>query len=447
MRIKSPSNRSRVLFVLTIASFIFILSCAGHDDTIQTGNVIFIHPDGSGAAMWAGLRVFKYGPDSSSNWDRMDRMGLYRSHVLNSTNSSSHAGATIHSRGVKVEFNTYGSCPEKPVIALSGKNKSIMQEAMDAGMATALINSGHICEPGTGAFVAGVPRRSMTDEISEQIINSGVDIILSGGERLLLPEGEVGRHGRPGIRKDGKNLISQARENGYKVVYNRDELLELTPKVDKVLGVFAANHTFNDYGEERLKNENLPFYDPQAPTVAEMAEVALKILTAKGMPFLMVVEEEGTDNFGNANNAGGTLEALARADAAIGAAMNYIKEHPQTLLITAADSDAGGFQLWPVIDPDDFDKPLPLIVRNGAPLDGVNGAGTLPFEAAPDKHGNRLRFGVAWSCNDDVAGSVLARAHGLNSDLLEVNVDNTDIYRIMYATLFGKLLPPYNQLD
>ena len=30
-----------------------------------------------------------------------------------------------------------------------------------------------------------------------------------------------------------------------------------------------------------------------------------------------------------------------------------------------------------------------------------------------------------------------ARAHGLNAELLPKNVDNTDMYRMMYATLFG----------
>ncbi len=52
-----------------------------------------------------------------------------------------------------------------------------------------------------------------------------------------------------------------------------------------------------------------------------------------------------------------------------------------------------------------------------------------------------LRFGIAWSCYDDVAGAVIAKAHGLNSELLSDNADNTDIYRIMYATLFGVQLP------
>jgi len=37
-------------------------------------------------------------------------------------------------------------------------------------------------------------------------------------------------------------------------------------------------------------------------------------------------------------------------------------------------------------------------------------------------------------------GGVVAKAHGLNSAMLPNNVDNTDIYRLIYATLFGKTL-------
>jgi hypothetical protein len=38
-------------------------------------------------------------------------------------------------------------------------------------------------------------------------------------------------------------------------------------------------------------------------------------------------------------------------------------------------------------------------------------------------------------------GGIVARAHGLNADWLPASVDNTDIYRMLYATLFGQWLP------
>jgi len=435
------NQKAKILAMLMFYIF-FVASCSVVKVTKpKTGSVIFIHPDGSGASMWGALRLLEKGPDGKTNWDKMEQMGLYRGHLKNSTNSSSHGGATVHAFGVKVNYNTYGINPKKPIKSLSGKDYSIMIEAKKAGKTIALINSGHICEPGTGVFVANSPNRDFRDIISEQIIFSGADIIFAGGEELLLPDGEIGRHNKPGRRKDGKNLIEEARKLGYTLVYNKEELSKLPLNTEKVLGVFSASHTFNDRSEEMLNDKDIPLYNENAPSVAEMTEMALKIIKHKGKNFFMVVEEEGTDNFANANNAKGTLEALSRADAAIGVAMNYIEKNPNTLLITAADSDAGGMEVVSVRNPRRFEKPLPSKQSNGAPLDGRDGTKTLPFVAAPDQFDNRLRFGISWATYDDVAGGIIAKAHGLNSELLPNNVDNTDIYRLIYATLFGVKLP------
>jgi len=109
------------------------------------------------------------------------------------------------------------------------------------------------------------------------------------------------------------------------------------------LGLFASHHTFNDKPEEDLYKENLPLYWNYSPTVAEMTEIAIKILSANSSKgFLLVVEEEGTDNFPNDNNAEGMIEAAKRADDAIGVALKFAKKDGNTLVLTAADSDAGG---------------------------------------------------------------------------------------------------------
>jgi alkaline phosphatase len=327
----------------------------------------------------------------------------------------------------------------QPLTSLSGKPYSILTEAHEAGLATALVNTGHLAEPGTGVFAASAPARDAADDITRQIIESGTDIILGGGEILLLPEGVRGKFHIPGVRKDGINLIERAQELGYVVVYSRDELLALPPETEKVLGVFAAGHTFWDRTEEELMGRGLPLYDHWVPSVGEMTAATLGFLASADRRFLLVIEEEGSDNFANANNAAGALAALARADEAFGVALDYVEQHPQTLLITTADSDAGGMQVWPVRDPDTLvtEKPLPVGTRNGGALDGRTGTGTPPFMSQPDQFGKSWPFGIAWASFDDNLGGIVAKAHGLNAELLPLNVDNTDIYRLMYATLFG----------
>ncbi len=373
-------------------------------------------------------------------WDRLEHIGVYRGHMSNSLGASSHGGATSHAYGVKVPYDSYGMAGRDSITSLSGKPYSIMTEAKAAGLATALINSGHIAEPGTGVFAASVPRRSAVESITRQILESGTDIILAGGEVLMLPAGTQGVHRYAGLRRDSTNLVERARSLGYRVVYTRDELMALPDTTSKVLGLFAPSHTFNDRSEELLRELELPLYVESAPTVAEMTAKALRMLATRDRRFLMVVEEEGSDNFGNYNNARGTLAALGRADSAMAVALDYIAEHPRTLLLTTSDSDAGGLQVRPVRDPDSFDRPLPASTITGAPLDGRDGARTPPFVAEPDAAGTRLRFGIAWAGQADFLGGIVARAHGLNAGLLPASVDNTDIYRMLYATLFGEWL-------
>ncbi|MBS3945844.1 MAG: alkaline phosphatase [Melioribacter sp.] len=408
----------------------------------QKGNVIFIHPDGTSLAAWNATRMLYVGPDNKLNWDNLPNIGVYLGHLTNSLTATSNGGGTIHAYGVKVGVGAYGMDDNHQIpTARSGKKMSIIQEAMESGIKTGLVNSGSIIEPGTGAFVASVNARKENQEIARQTILSGVDVIMYGGEEWLLPKGVKGFYCSEGKRTDGLNLIDEAKKLGYKIVYTREQLKNISPDVNKLLGIFAEGHTFNDKTEEEQAKLNLVNFKPEAPTLAEMTDAAIKILSRNNQQFILVIEEEGTDNFGNKNNAKGMLEALKRADDALGVAMNFINSNPNTLLITCSDSEAGGMEAISYTeDYFPFDKPLPKSASNGAPYDGINGSESFPFRSAPDKFGRTFPFVINWSTTDDVCGSVLVRAAGLNSEYVKGSIDNTDIYKFMYLTLFGRLL-------
>ncbi|MCL0094546.1 alkaline phosphatase [Dehalococcoidales bacterium] len=421
-------------------------------DVKEPRNVIFFHPDGYGLSHWNALRAWLVGPDGRLNWDRLPYMAPYTEHMKDALTASSHGGATVHAYGVKVVRDSFGLDGDQVITALSGQQMSIMEEAIQAGFATALVQSGCMTEPGTAVFVASVKCRfAEREEIAKQVIESGVDVILGGGERWLLPEGVIGRHGEEGRRTDGLNLIERAKELGYTVVYTRDELMAVAGTATKVLGVFASGHTFNCEPEEVLRAEGLPHYWPWAPTIAEMSAAAIEILSrnpkATERGIFIVAEEEGTDNFPNDANAMGSFIAGERADAALEVFADFVEENPNTLLITAGDSAAGGKHL---LRQPGVEKVGEARINTGpdgewvkAPLlDGIDGPGTAPFLSAPDRKGNRWQFAVAWATPHDLSAGIVARAKGLNANLVtELGVvDNTDIYRIMYYTLFGEWL-------
>lgn len=436
--------------------------------TADTGNVIFMHPDGTSPSMYGFGRFVSQGPDGRLNYDQMSHSGVYLGHMRDRLVGTSNGGAVTHATGVKVQSGSFGLDEfGDPVVSRSGqRGVTIMEEAIAAGKSTAVINSGFIAEPGTGAFLAEAESRGDVTGITAQILESGVDVILGGGEIHYLPVGTVGRFGQEGIREDGRNLIEEAKAAGFTVVYDLAELQNIPDGTTQLLGIFAAEDTYNDNPEEQNQSLGLDNYGQflpdgtptNAPTVAQMLEAALPILSADPDGFMVVMEEEGTDNLGNDNNSRGVLEAVLRADDALGVAMDFIREEdPNTLLITAADSEAGGVQVWQPTPfgpplPDTIDIPVTLPTNpTGAetaqnPVDGAEGRvpPLTTFAAQPSLDGEMGNFVTTWAGTADFAGNVVAKTYGMNADLLDSTVDNTDIYQIMYQTLFGlDALPNY----
>ncbi|MGD1919665.1 MAG: alkaline phosphatase, partial [Pleurocapsa sp.] len=405
------------------------------EPTEDTGNVIFIHPDGTSPSHYAAARFISEGADGRLNWDNMSDAGVYLGHMDDRIVSTSNGGAVVHAFGIKPHAGSYGLDEEgNPYTSLSGQEgTTILEEAIASDKPTAVINSGFIAEPGTGVFLADVDSRRDVTGITAEIVESGVDVIMGGGEIHYLPVGTVGRFGEEGIREDGRNLIAEAEELGYTVVYNREELEALPTDAEKVLGIFAAEDTYNDTDEAELVEEgfvdeegNLILYgqpgNENPPTVAEMLETTLALdkFTNAEDGFMVVLEEEGSDNFPNNNNAAGGIEATLRADAAIGVAQDFVNNvDPNALVLTAADSDAGGLE---DIDVDEDSETVGTIGVQSEfnsfgddadgiqyPLDGATGNDTAPFPTgAIDADGDTFDFGVAYVSRTDVAGGIVS---------------------------------------
>jgi len=417
---------------------LLVLTVRGAGSDRELGNVIFIHPDGTGVAHWQAARFLLVGPDGDLFWDRLPHVAIYRGHPSDCLTASSNAGATMHAYGIKVGFNSFGTGEDgKRPKALSGFDGSIMHEAVAKGLRTGLINSGSVVEPGTSAFVASVAsRRDGSADVTRQVVESGVDVILSGGEEWFLPEGVAGRHTASGKRQDGLNLIERAKELGYQVVFTGEELAALPAATERVLGIFSEAHMFNDQPEEVLKEQGAPTFKEGTPTLREMTSEALRFLSGRDTRFFLVVEEEGTDNFGNQMNATGTLDALARADETYGLALEFLEKHPDTLIITAADSSAGGMDVLS-FPPERMAK-LENVEKDPSGAHWDRAMDGNWFLAAPDRAGKRHPFLITWASSSDVSGGIVARAAGMNAKLVQGSFDNTRIYEVMHQTLFGK---------
>ncbi|MDX1624972.1 MAG: alkaline phosphatase [Wenzhouxiangellaceae bacterium] len=432
-------NRPKVRPVLIFVLAALLGSVAAPAAERPTGSsAIFFHPDGTSAGHWDAARILHVGPDGVLNWDRIPNVTRYRGHLVDRIGATSNGGAVTHATGRRAHADSFGLDPNgKEMVSLDGTTRTIVEKAREHGIYTVLIQTGSLVEPGTAAFVAEAPTRyGDYENIARQVAESGVDIHLGAGERWLLPEGVEGRFG-PGARTDGRNLIEELEQAGYAVVRSREELLSLPADVDRVFGVFAREDTFNDVTEAELRAAGLEPYDPDAPTVAEMTAFALERAAGRENGFLAIIEEEGTDNLCNKMNAYGCLEAFRRADEAAGVLLEFVEAHPDTFLIAASDSNAGGMQVLPVKE---ILEVVPLVdARSGSAIDGAEGTGTRPFVSAPDSEGRRFPFAIAWAASGDLGSGVVARAAGPNAEewMPPTGIDNTDVYRMLHATLFG----------
>jgi len=397
-------------------------------------NAIFLHPDGMGANTWMGVRLLEAGPDGRLAADELPYVAAYVGPLSDSVTASSNGGATTHAWGLRAQMESYGTVDGKaPAAARSGYAGSIMREAQHAGKAIGIVNSSSVTEPGTGAFLASAADREDEAEIAAQILTAKPEVALGGGEMFFLPKGQRGRHGE-GVRGDGRDLVEEARASGYTVVFTAAELAALPTDTRFVLGLFAAEETFNEGTEEGLRSARLPVFQPQAPRFDAMIAFAIARLSQDADGFLLVGNEEATDNFGGENNATAVFDAGAGADRAIRVALDFARRHGQTTVVLASDSDCGGL----LVTGDDVIAGQRVAPRgeNGSPQDG--GPDGLPFLAAPDRAGVRLPFIATWASASDSSGGVMARGYGPGADLIRGTIDSMDIYRALYLGLFER---------
>jgi alkaline phosphatase len=395
-------------------------------------SAIFLHPDGMGANAWGVVRLAEVGPDGRLAWDELPAAAVYVGPMLDNVNATSSGGATTHAWGLRAETGSYGMVNgATPAASASGFAGSLMREAQAAGKAIGIVNSSSVTEPGTGAFLASVADPDDDEGIAAQILASRANVIFGGGETFFLPRGVQGRHG-PGSRADGRNLIEEARAAGYTVVFTAEELAAVSSGANRVLGLFAADHTFNEGTEQQLARRGLPVFQPQAPRFDVMIAAAIAILEQDPDGFFLVGNEEATDNLSGENNAAALIEAAAGADRAINAARMAAVRNPYLTIIVASDSDCGG--AFATGDDQVAGGRVRPRDENGAPQDG---AGRVPFLTPPDAQGMRHPFIVRWASAGDGAGGIVARGYGPGAAVIQGTVDSTAIFTALHRGLFG----------
>lgn len=376
-------------------------------------NVIVLQGDGMGIAHRELIRLATVGQNRELAMDRLEVSGWVHTDPADPTETvtDSAAAATAYATGVRTYNGAVGvDAAGKPV-------PSLLERARDLGKSTGLVTTSQVTDATPAAFASHVLDRDDQSEIARQYLEeTKPDVVLGGGEDRWLPPGEPGAWPDhpwtdPTEESSGTagNLVARAQELGYEYVSDGAQLATATSP--KLLGLFANEEMF----EHRNEGEGA-IYQPSVP-LRDMAAKALDTLSADEDGFFLLIEEEGIDEMAHHNNAHLTIAAGAALDATVALVLDFVKAHPDTLVVVEGDHETGGLTIENV-DPDD---------ESGEADSREDG----PFTVA----GSELQFTVDWTTTEHTGAATPLTATGPGSAALGRVQHGTDVHDAILAAL------------
>lgn len=292
-------------------------------NTKNPKNVIFLVGDGMGPSYNSAYRYFADNPETKE----MEKTAFDKHLVGNQrTNpadpkenvTDSASSATAFSSGHKTYNGAIGVDENKENV------KTVLEQAKENGKSTGLVSTAEITDATPAAYASHVDSRDKKDEIAQQFYNDKingehkVDVLLGGGAKYFGEE--------------NGNLADKFKKDGYDVVDNKTDLQKSTSK--QVLGLFADG--------------NMPLQidaPDKNPKLLDMTETAVNKLQQNDKGFFLMVEGASIDKAGHPNDVTGEMSEMEGFEKSFDYAMNYAKEHKDTLVVATADHSTGGLSI------------------------------------------------------------------------------------------------------
>ncbi|KAH7329443.1 putative alkaline phosphatase [Stachybotrys elegans] len=440
--------------------------------SVQAKNFIYVVPDGYGQSSQTMARDLKSLVDSGNPASRPGEIpplaadelvvGLVRTYAANNLITDSAASGTAFAAGYKSNNGMIGVIPDgRPV-------GSILEAAKVAGMRTGLVVTSTINHATPAVYAAHTDSRGNLDTIAEHEVGYNhplgavVDILLGGGRCSFYPQDHD-----DSCRSDDLDLWAYAEEQNFTIARNREEFDSLDQGLGgarlPILGLF------ND-GDLRYEIDRRVTQDE--PSLIEMAETALNTLHrathCKDKGFFIMIEASRIDHAGHANDPAAHAADTLMYNDLLNYLRGWIDEHPDTVMMSAADHECGGLtlngfnplplngsshsgehlqQLWRG-RPSSAD-PRQFLVSELLPLSGVRN----PTEAeintllSASNVGSELvsllssRAGVNWSTGGHTASDITLFAYAASNQInalkadLAGNHENTELPRYIEEVL------------
>jgi len=268
-------------------------------------NIILFIGDGMGVAqVFSGMTV-----NGSLNMEQMPFIGFSKTQSADNYVTDSAAGGTAISAGKRTYNGAIG-------VDVNGeKLTTILEYSERNGKATGLVSTSAITHATPASFIAHQPKRSMYEEIAGDFMNTEIDVFIGGGADFFTK------------RVDGRNLVLELNEKGYRVGYNIDEIAEVNNGKLAVLTAVGHNAGYRDRGEMLTKSTSK----------------AIEVLNnADSKGFFLMVEGSQIDWGGHQNDASYVTGEVLDMDKALAEALKFAIEDKRTLVLVTADHETGG---------------------------------------------------------------------------------------------------------
>lgn len=328
---------------ISIALLSLVLAITGCNNEPKVKNVIYLIGDGMGFGAVTTLLLTE---DEPTGFEEAPVIGLSETCSANNYVTDSAAGGTALATGTRTNNGYVGADPDGNQLI------SVLRKAQTYGMKTGIVVNTTLTEATPGAFYAGVTSRKMVFDIAKQFTESEVDVAIGGGLDHFI------------ARPDSLDLTATLIEKGYDVYLNWETVLNT--ESDKFVGILPLydlhrreenNGTASAAeGQEvclaaqmAAINEDVNATHLSEPTVyLEKATVkALDVLSRNNKDgFFLMIESAIIDGYGHNNDGEGMIVEMQEFGRTLRAMIDYVNNHPETLLVVTADHETGGTGIY-----------------------------------------------------------------------------------------------------
>ena len=306
-------KKSVITIVGVVLSFItlgsFVPDDGNNENAKKPKNIIFLIGDGMGLThLYAGMTA----NHGTLNIERTTHIGMQKTYSADSYITDSAASGTAMATGKKTDNGVIGLDTAGVIV------KTILEYAEENDLATGLISTSAITHATPASFISHVENRGMYEAIAADFLKTEIDVFIGGGSDHFMG------------RKDSINLVDELKNNGYKVLFDMEEIIKV--KRGKLVGFTAEGH-------------NPSYLEGRGDMLPDATSTAINILSKDKDGFFLMVEGSQIDWGGHANDTEYIVSEVIDFDKAVKAALDFAMEDGNTLVVVTADHETGGMSI------------------------------------------------------------------------------------------------------